>query len=188
MELRRKYMDWITLVISVLISVLGAVATSFLTLGKYKEKVDRLEKDNAEYRQKLEQLGKDGEVMKERVQNIQKAVDNLANTAKANSPIKLTDKGWEILNDSGCYKIFEENKDIYLKELEEKAPRSQYDVQEKAYALMSDKYNAPEFRPIEAWAFNHGKTMDEIIRLCGYPLRDYYFEKHPEIVNPKEQY
>lgn len=112
----------------------------------------------------------------------------MVNTAKANSPIKLTDKGWQILKDSGCFKIYEENKDEYLKELEQRHPRSQYDVQEKAYSIMGDKFNAPEFRLVEDWAFNHGKTMDEIVRLCGYPLRDYYFEKHPEIVNPKEQY
>ncbi len=181
-------MDWITLVVSVLISLLGAVATSFLTLGKYKEKVDQLEKRDTDHCTKLEELGKDVAVIKERIQNVQKAVDNLANTAKANSPIKLTDKGWDILKDSGCYAIFLDNRDKYLRELEAKKPRSQYDVQEKAYSLMGDKFNAPEFNPIEDWAFNHGKTMDEIVRLCGYPLRDYYFEKHPEIVNPKEQY
>lgn len=181
-------MEWINLIASVSISLLGAVATSFLTLGKYKEKVDQLENRDKVNCDKLEQLGKDVAVIKERIQNIQKTVDNLADTAKAHSPISLTTKGWEILKDSGCYAIFEQNRDKYLKELEEKNPSSQYDVQEKAYALMSDRFNAPEFKPIEGWAFSHGKTMDEIIRLCGYPLRDYYFEKHPEIVNPNEKY
>lgn len=181
-------MDWITLLSSLGVSLLGALATSFLTLGKYKEKVDQLEKRDRDHCEKLEELGKDVAVIKERIQNIQKTVDNLANTAKANSPIKLTENGWGLLRNSGCYDIFEQNRDRYLKELEDKNPRSQYDVQEKAYALMGDKFNAPEFKPIEDWAFNHGKTMDEIVRLCGYPLRDYYFERHPEIVNPKEQY
>lgn len=179
---------WIEIIITSAIAIVSAIATSFLTLGKYKEKVDQLEKRDQENCNKIEQLGKDVAVIKERVQNIQKTVDNLANTAKAHSPINLTDNGWEILKDSGCYDIFNENIDEYLHELENMNPVSQYDVQEKAYALMSDKFNAKEFKPIEDWAFSHGKTMDEIVRLCGYPLRDYYFEKHKEIVNPNEKY
>lgn len=180
--------SWIEIIASMGASVIAAVATSFLTLGKYKEKVDRSEKEIEKLGEKMEKVCEDVAIVKERVQNIQKTVDKLADTAKAHSPIQLTEQGWNLVKDSGAYEIFERNCDKYLTELEAKEPNSQYDTQEKAYQIMSDKFNAPEFKPIEDWAFNHGKTTDEIIRILGYPLRDYYFEKHPEIVNPKETY
>jgi len=181
-------MDWITLLSSLGVSLLGAVATSFLTLGKYKEKVDQLEGRDKENRKDIKELTKSVAVLDERVQNIQKSIDNLAKSAQSHSPVQLTDKGWKMVKESGAYEIFEKNKDKYLAELESQEPRSQYDVQDKAYRIMSNKFNAKEFESIQPWAFNNGKTVDEIVRILGYPLRDYYFKKHPEIVNPKEQY
>lgn len=181
-------MEWITAVASIALSVCAAIATSFLTLGKYKEKVDQLENRDKEHGKELKDLCTKVAVLDERVQNIQKSIDSLASAAQAHSPIQLTPQGWKMVKDSGAYSIFEDNRDKYLEELEAQRPRSQYDTQEKAYKIMSDKFNAKEFQPIEQWAFNNGKTMDEIIRILGYPLRDYYFEKHPEIVNPKEHY
>lgn len=180
--------QWVSIIITLITSALTGIATSFLTLGKYKEKVDQLEKRNDGQNEKLEQLGKDVAVIQERLQNVQKSIDNLVSSAQAHSPIQLTDQGWKMVKNSGAYEIFEKNRDKYLKELEAMNPRSQYDVQEKAYRIMGDKFNSKEFQPVEQWAFNNGKTMDEIIRILGYPLRDYYFEKHPEIVNPKEKY
>lgn len=180
--------DWITLAVSIILSALGAVATSFLTLGKYKEKVNRLEENDKDCRKELKQLATSVAVLDERIQNIQKSVDNLASSAQSHSPIQLTDKGWKMVKDSGAYKIFEDNRDRYLTELENSKPRSQYDAQDKAYRIMSAKFNAKEFQPIQQWAFDNGKTVDEIVRILGYPLRDYYFEKHPEVVNPNEKY
>lgn len=181
-------MDLLNLIISVAFSVVGAVATSFLTLGKYKEKVDQLEERDKESRKELKQLTTNVAVLDERIQNIQKSIDNLTNSAQAHSPVQLTEKGWKMVRDSGAYDVFQDNKDRYLSELEAQRPRSQYDVQDKAYRIMSSKFNAKEFESIQGWAFNNGKTVDEIVRILAYPLRDYYFQKHPEIVNPKEQY
>ncbi len=181
-------MDWITLLVSVGISLVGAIATSFLTLGKYKEKVDQLEERDKENRKDIRTLTTSVAVLDERAQNIQKSIDNLTQSAQSHSPVQLTEKGWKMVKDSGAYQIFQDNKDRYLAELEAQKPRSQYDTQDKAYRIMSNKFNAKEFEPIQAWAFNNGKTVDEIVRILGYPLRDYYFEKHPEIVNPKEKY
>ena len=175
-------------IVGVVISVAGAALAVCAMLAKYREKVDKLEENDKESRKEARQLATSIAVLEERVQNIQKAIDNLARSAQAHSPIQLTDKGWKMVKDSGAYDIFEHNKDTYLAELEEQKPRSQYDVQDKAYRIMGDKYSAKEFQPIEQWAFNNGKTMDEIIRILGYPLRDYYFEKHSEIVNPQEKY
>lgn len=181
-------MDWITLLSSVGVSLAGAIGASLLTLGKYKEKVDQLEDRDKENRKELKQLTTSVAVLDERVQNIQRSIDNLVNSAQSHSPIQLTDTGWQMVRESGAYTIFEKNKDKYLAELEAQKPRSQYDAQDKAYRIMSRKFNSKEFEPVQPWAFNNGKTVDEIVRILGYPLRDYYFEKHPEIVNPQEKY
>lgn len=184
-------MEWINLAVSIggiVISIGGAALAVCAMLAKYREKVDRLEEHDKEYRKEIKQIATDVAVLGERIQNIQKSIDNFTQSAQAHSPIQLTDRGWKMVKDSGAYRIFEQNRDKYLAELEAQNPRSQYDVQEKAYRIMGNKFNAKEFNPVEQWAFNNGKTMDEIIRILGYPLRDYYFEQHPEIVNPKEQY
>lgn len=170
-------MDWITLLSSVGVSLLGAIGTSFLTLGKYKEKADQLEERDKENRKDIKQLTTSVAVLDERIQNIQKSIDNLAKSAQSHSPVQLTEKGWKMVKDSGAYDIFEKNKEKYLAELEAQKPRSQYDTQDKAYRIMSNKFNSSEFKPIQSWAFNNGKTVDEIVRILGYPLRDYYFEK-----------
>ena len=38
-------MDWTNVILTIFISVTGAIVTSLVTLGKYREKVDRIEKD-----------------------------------------------------------------------------------------------------------------------------------------------
>ena len=80
-------------------------------------------------------------------------------------------------------------KDELADKLEDENPSSQYDVQEKARRILSwDMIDDERFEPIKDWAYKNGKDFDQILRLGSIPLRDYYFEKHPEIVNLNEKY
>lgn len=157
-------------------------------LGKYKEKVDQLEKREEKLSDKMDGAKEDIVKLTTQIAAIEKKIDSLTGIAKSNSPIKLTEKGEKLISDSGARAIYDTIKDELVDELETYSPHSQYDVQEKARWMMGQKLDDERFQDIEDWAYQHGEDFGQILRSLGLPLRDYYFEKHPEIINPKEQY
>ena len=180
--------NWISLGVSVVLSVGGAVAASFLTMGKYKEKVDRLEKDVEKLTAKAETVRSDVDKMITAVGSLEKNIDKLSGFSQSHSPISLTEKGQKVIDDSGFSQIFENVKEDLLKDLEKQNPRSQYDAQEKARMMLGSMTDDKRFRSVEKWAYENGEDFAQILRAGAIPLRDYYFKKHPEIVDPKEQY
>lgn len=180
--------SWVEIIASIAASVVAAIATSFLTLGKYKEKVDRSEKEIEKLGEKMDAVRSDVDKMGVQIASIEKKIDSLSNIAQSHSPLALTDDGWKLVKNSGAMDIYDAIKDELVAELELQAPRSQYDVQEKARWMMSQKFDDERFSQVEDWAYKNGADLSQILRSLGLPLRDYYFEKHPEIVNPKETY
>lgn len=202
----------IGLVVSIILSALGGVAAAALFVGSYKEKiknlesykkkVDALESTNTRLTEKVEQLEKreeksqtkldqlcsDMAVQQSVTANLQRSVDKDSGVAQAHSPLALTDKGWKLVRDSGAYVIYDAIKDELVDELELQNPRSRYDVQEKARWMMGQKFEDERFSQVEDWAYEHGEDFLQILRSLGLPLRDYYFEKHPEVGSPKENY
>lgn len=204
--------QWISLIISVGISIGGGIAAAAIFLGSYKEKikilesykkrVEDLETTNTKLTEKVEQLENREKKMQEKVDQlcsdmavqqsvtagIQRDIDRSTGVAQSHSPLSLTEKGWKLVKDSGALDIYETIKDELIAELELQHPRSQYDVQEKARWMMGQKFDDERFRQVEDWAYKNGEDFSQILRSLGLPLRDYYFENHPEIVNLKEQY
>ncbi|MDO4987245.1 MAG: hypothetical protein Q4E46_02965 [Candidatus Saccharibacteria bacterium] len=180
--------EWISLIVSIIISVAAAIATSFLTLGKYKEKVDQLEKRGEKDGNKINDVEKAVVELKTMISSLEKNIDRIDGVAQSHSPLSLTEKGKKLIKDSGLLDIFDKIKDDLVKDLEKEKPISQYDTQEKARMLMTSLYSDRRFTSVEKWAYENGRDFAQILRAGSIPLRDYYFEKHPEIVNPKEQY
>lgn len=180
--------NWINLGISIALSIIGAITTSLLTMGKYREKIDRLEKDVEKITTKAEALRSDVDKMTIAVGSLEKNIDKLSGYSQSHSPISLTEKGQKVIDDSGFSQIFENIKEDLLNDLENQNPRSQYDAQEKARMMLGSMTDDKRFRSVEKWAYENGEDFAQILRAGAIPLRDYYFEKHPEIVDPKEQY
>lgn len=204
--------DWVSLVISIALSVGGGIIATLFTLGKYREKVDQLEKYKAKVdaletantkltekvaqleerekkaNEKLDSVRSDVDKMMSQMGGLEKRVDSFTNVAQSHSPLALTDKGWALVKDSGAYEIYDTIKDELVAELELQNPRSRYDVQEKARWMMGQKFEDDRFSQVEDWAYEHGEDFLQILRSLGLPLRDYYFEKHPEVGSPKENY
>lgn len=175
-------------VISIVVSVITAIFSAALIFGKYKEKVDQLEKKFDKIENKAEGLRSDVDRMISTINGLQKSIDKITDVAQSHSPISLTEKGEKLVEDSGFNKIFKEYKDDLVKRLHRLKPRSQYDVQEKARMMMSDMIDDERFRSIEGWAYDNGEDFAQIMRAGSIKLRDYYFEKYPDIVNKKEIY
>lgn len=167
---------------ALVVGFLGAL----VTIGMHREKVNHLEKDVAKHGEKIDKLRTDTDQLLEFKKQAQKFMD--ANIYKSNSPLSLTDYGQKLVDESGFKQIFDVEKDNLVHMLEQKLPTTQYDAQEQARALMDSLTNHAPFEPLKKYAFDHGADLGQILRAGAIMLRDYYFEKHPEIVNPNEKY
>jgi len=169
----------IIMIIGIVVSILSAIITVCLMSGRYQEKVDSLKETAKEQNTKLENLRTDVDKLQEFKLSTQKYIDSKIYTS--NSPLSLTEYGHKIINESGFNTIFATTKDDLVKKLEIKAPHTKYDVQEKARELMSELIDYPPFKSIKTLAFEKGFDYEQILRAGAILLRDYYFEKHPEI-------
>jgi hypothetical protein len=184
-------------IIQILVPIVLSLITGFGVVALYKGKVDRLEKDVEKLEKKVDatrtdceakiaMLRTDSDQLLEFKTQAQKFIDK--NIYKDQSPLSLTEFGQQMVDDSGFKEIFEQVKDNLVEMLEEQKPDTQYDAQEKARSLMDSLASYQPFKPIEKYAFEHGKDLNQILRAGAILLRDYYITKHPEIVNPKEQW
>jgi len=169
----------IGIIITVIISIITALITAGLNTGKYKEKVDHLEKEKTLQNTKIDSITREVDRLIEFKANAQKFMDS--NIYKSNSPLSLTEYGQKIIDESGFVALFDSEKDALVAKLEEKAPATKYDIQEKARELMSELIDYQPFQFIKTNAFNKGFDYAQILRAGAILLRDYYFEKHPEI-------
>ena len=168
-------------VITAILSIFGSLLFCFLSVGRYKQKVDDLVEDKKESSKKIECLRTDTDTLKEFRVNAQKFIDKTLYESK--SPLELSPHGKKIVDESGFRKIFDGIKDDLVKQLEQKEPATKYDVQEKARALMDELGDYPAFKSIKTYAFNNGLDFLQILRAGSILLRDYYFSVHPEIEN-----
>jgi len=176
---------WI-FVINLVVSIIVGVASAFFTIGRYKEKVDTLKDSHTRLEEKSTKMKTNIDQLLEFKTQAQKFIDK--NIYKDQSPLSLTEFGQQLVDDSGFKSIFDDIKDDLVHMLEEQAPATQYETQEKARSLMDTLADYGPFQPIQKYAFEHGKDLNQILRAGGILLRDYYFTKHPEVINPNEEY
>jgi len=178
--------NYVVLIVNLVVSAMVGAGTALFTIGQYKSKVDRMERDLEKMADRKETLRTDVDKLLEFKIQAQKFMDRTI--YKDQSPLSLTEFGEKLIKESGLKKIFEDVKDDLVEKLEEMDPLSQYDVQEKARALMDSLDGYEPFRQVEKYAYDHGKDLNQILRAGAILLRDYYFKKHPEIVDPKEDW
>ena len=174
------------LIVNLIVSALVGAGSALFVIGQYKNKIDRLEKDLEKMAERKETLRTDVDKLLEFKTQAQKFIDR--SIYKDQSPLSLTDFGEELVNESGLKSVFDDVKDDLAGMLEDMEPTSQYDTQEKARALMDSLAGYEPFKRVEKYAFDHGKDLNQILRAGAILLRDYYFEKHPEIIDTKEDW
>lgn len=106
-------------------------------------------------------------------------------TETKDTPLKPTEFGWKLAKESGLEGIIESEKARFLRELDQKlqenAPFTAYDVQEKARELLEIYKNKPIMNPVKDYAFKNGVDVEVILRTGGLLLRDKYLKEHPEL-------
>ncbi len=177
---------WLQIAAPAVIAIIGGILTYIVVLKVMEEKVRRMEDDVKELKEQKNLMKTELDKLSEFKVSAQKFIDSKLYTAQ--SPLNLSDFGKQLVKDSGFLKIFENVKDDLVSKLEGLQPTTQYEVQEKSRALMDDLTEYEPFKPIEKYAFENGTDLSQILRAGAILLRDYYFEKHPEVVDPKEQW
>src|SRR3989338_3655894 len=137
--------------VNVLIAVGAAWGTAFLVIGKYKEKVESLEKEKDKIQDKIDELRSDSDKFSEFKINAQKFIDS--KIYASSSPLALTEYGQQLINQSGFADIFPKVRDDLTTKLEEvvrqkKESLKKYDVQEAARALMDELTDYKSFEAI----------------------------------------
>lgn len=107
--------------------------------------------------------------------------------SQTHSPRQLNPLGNELMIDSGADKVLDEYKDYLISQIEEMHPNTAYDVEQYAYAALIINTSQLWFNPLKEFVFNSPVYKEKSINLgaicfvMSLQLRDYYFEKHPEI-------
>ena len=158
------------IVVSIVVSILAGGATSFLTLGKYKEKVDRLTKDTEEFHKTLREI-------ELKVTTCMTKIDERTKSSPAaytetKSPVTLNPNGKSLLSRSGADKFVLENQNDLVNRIREKSPKTAYDVQEFAKEAIKAVENEDRFIPLKNFAYREGLDLGVIILVTGLYLRD----------------
>ncbi len=171
--------EWISFMGSIALGAISGFGTAWVKMAKYQQKVDDLIDEKNKHQGKIDCLRTDMDKMLEFKENTQKFIDSKIYTA--HSPLSLSEFGQKLIKDSGYETIFPSVRDDLVTKLETMQPRTQYDVQEMARALMDSLTEYPSFSPLKTFAFNNGVDFPQILRAGAILLRDYYLSKHPEI-------
>lgn len=169
--------DWLNLLIPAAIGLVTAVLGTYGVLSRYREKVDQLEKIDAQKR--LSALEGKFEALQSQVGTLQQ--NSPTNYVQAHSPTSLTENGQTLLDDSGIKKYVDDKFTVLLAATQNKLkPKgedySAYDVQLETLAVIKEQADEKDFISIKDFAFGKGIDLNNIQLVGGIYLRDKCLE------------
>lgn len=163
--------------VSVYISIAGVVVSALVSfivasmqIGEYKNKVDNNCTDITEIKREQKEV-------RDKVIACETSLKEREPYTKRKSPISLTDRGQAFLSDSGGQKYIDEHLDKLFEDVEEKKPKTAYDVQEFSREVVQLKSEEDEFNPLKEFLFKEGLDKDDLVVVMGIYLRDLILEK-----------
>jgi len=144
-----------------------------LYVGKYREKVDRHDKDNERLNQQILDISKNLSKLEGLIENNKNSNIYIARK----SPLNLTDKGKALLIDSSGKDYIDLRINEFLKEIKKKSPKTAYDVQELSIQLVEKRTKSDEFNNIKEFSFRQGLSLDTLTQVLGIYLRDILLKK-----------
>lgn len=117
--------------------------------------------------------------------------------SQKNSPRELNEAGLQLFRDVKGEEFLNENKDIFLKGIENKNPKTALDVEESALEVLFSLTDNDMFIKIKNWIYNsptrklhidgvekdYAITMNDVCFVLSLPLRNMYLDLHPELNN-----
>lgn len=95
------------------------------------------------------------------------------------SPLRPTQIGAGLIKDSGLENVMDEHKDELCIKLKAMLPTgyTEYDVQEKARALLISLKDDPMMNPVKDYVYANPMDIERILRVGGLWLRDDFLKK-----------
>lgn len=112
-----------------------------------------------------------------------------------NSPRELNEAGVKLFNDIKGEEFLTKNKEILIKSIDDKNPKTAFDVEESALAVLFTLMDNDMFIGMKNWVYNSSPrkilvdgiekdyviTMNEVCFVLSLPLRNMYLELHSEL-------
>jgi len=95
-----------------------------------------------------------------------------ANLFTIGSPIKLKKKGTELLKISNFIQIYQKDKNWFIQEIKKSNPETLSAVDEASANLLNKMKNDLRFKNFQEIAFQHGITIDILLKICAIYLRN----------------
>lgn len=170
-----------TTILTVIISAITSIAIISFTWGKLTQSVKNLEEGNEKFSSKLDKILEKIETVTNRISHLEgQIVGSLDPLTKRNSPIKLTEKGEDVLTRSGAISIVDDPKNkrgILNKILADPTPTNAYDAQEKTINIINQMENDNIFMLLKSYAYKEGLDLHSILYAVAIYFRKYVLEE-----------
>lgn len=121
--------------------------------------------------------------------------------SQKNSPRELNEAGEKLYADIKGKEFLDKNKEILIKGIDSKNPKTALDVEQSALEVLFAYINDDMFIGLKNWVYNsptrkimvdgiekdYAITMNEVCFVLSLPLRDMYLDLHPELENMDQQ-
>jgi len=165
--------ELLSIIISSGVGALVSFTLLALSIGKYREKIDRHDKYHDKISNKLAEIS-------EKLSSIEGGLlirDKVQDYIRSKSPLGLTKKGEALLIDSKGKDYIDSKKKEFLTEIKLHNPKTAYDVQELSKSLIEQRTSLEEFNIIKDFAFKKGLTVQLILEVLSIYLRDFLLKK-----------
>ena len=164
----------------VVFAILGLIVVRVFKLGEFKEKISKTLDE-------VKDLDKDVKKLLSYVDIIRTHLVTKggldANLFASTSPLKLLEKGIKLLEDSGFKKIYKDNKNWLIDEVEKYGVKTLADIDEASSKVMEKYRDNNKLANFKEIAIQNGVSLDVLLRVFAIYLRD---EAAKELLNKKE--
>lgn len=169
-EQMSQFLSWAEIVVPLLAGALSGFLAAVWKQGRYSHAVEMLEK-------KVDKMEEDLQIATHKLTECETKINerttSYASTlTQRKSPISLTQKGQEILMNSGAKKFVLENLQELVGKIKEKNPHTAYDVQVASRQVVESLQNDTRFVPFKNYVYKEGLDLDPIFIVMSLCLRD----------------
>jgi len=154
-------------------AIISAIGYLFYKTGKYQNIVDEMKITLTIVVNKLDILSNKVAALEAGVERDRIYYGLIQNK----SPFRITEKGYIALKESGALKFIDNNKSVLINQVEDKNPKSSYDVQEYCKQVISEYTNSDDFIEIKEYIYEKGFDLESIVMTMTVYLRDIILAK-----------
>lgn len=148
----------------------------------FEKRCEELQSRVAAVERSVHEIHGDIQYVKSTLNTIVNMVQNSGQSImQAHSPLALTKFGTEMANEMGADAVLDRNFSTIRAKIDAEVPaKTPYDVQtyclEKIPVFPENYLTAEDLASIKSYAFSHGRTLFECLKIIGLKARDAYFK------------